>query len=57
MQKTIAVENAVRSHVPIIFNAGRTPLTESGLVGSRDLHNHWAQESFDQASLIREFVK
>jgi acetolactate synthase-1/2/3 large subunit len=52
-----AIMNAARSHVPIIFSAGRTPVTESGVVGSRDLQIHWAQESFDQASLIREFVK
>ncbi len=51
------IMNAARSHVPIIFSAGRTPVTEAGLVGSRDVQIHWAQESFDQASLIREFVK
>ncbi|MFH1242269.1 MAG: thiamine pyrophosphate-requiring protein [Pseudomonadota bacterium] len=52
-----AIMNAARAHVPIIFSAGRTPITESGLVGSRDVQIHWAQESFDQASLVREFVK
>lgn len=52
-----AIMNAARTHVPIIFTAGRTPLTEAGLVGSRNVYIHWAQESFDQASLIREFVK
>ncbi len=54
---TAAIMNAARAHVPIIFSAGRTPITESGLPGSRDVQIHWAQESFDQASLVREFVK
>ncbi|MGC9197143.1 MAG: thiamine pyrophosphate-requiring protein [Syntrophobacteraceae bacterium] len=49
--------NAARDHIPILFTAGRTPLTEHGLTGSRDLYIHWAQESFDQASMIREYVK
>src|SRR5438552_94033 len=49
--------NAARSNVPIIFSAGRNPLTESGMHGSRNRAIHWAQESFDQAGMIREFVK
>ena len=52
-----AIINAARAQVPIIFSAGRTPLTEAGFTGSRDVLIHWAQESFDQASLVREFVK
>ena len=52
-----AIINAARAHVPIIFSAGRTPLTEAGFTGSRNVLIHWAQESFDQASLVREFVK
>jgi acetolactate synthase-1/2/3 large subunit len=52
-----AIMNAARAHVPILFTAGRTPLTESGFLGSRDVRIHWAQESFDQGSLVREFVK
>jgi acetolactate synthase-1/2/3 large subunit len=39
------------------MTAGRTPVTEEGLPGSRDLHIHWAQESFDQAAMLREYVK
>jgi acetolactate synthase-1/2/3 large subunit len=54
---TAAIMNAARAQVPIIFSAGRTPFTEAGVAGSRDVQIHWAQESFDQASLIREFVK
>ncbi len=52
-----AIINAARAQVPIIFSAGRTPLTEVGFTGSRNVLIHWAQESFDQASLVREFVK
>ena len=52
-----AIINAARAHVPIIFSAGRTPLTEAGFTGSRNVLIHWAQESFDQATLVREFVK
>jgi acetolactate synthase-1/2/3 large subunit len=49
--------NAARSNVPILFSAGRNPITEAGHAGSRDRHIHWAQESFDQAAMVREFVK
>ena len=49
--------NAMRDGVPILFTAGRTPITEAGQLGSRDLHIHWAQESFDQAQMVREYVK
>ena len=36
---------------------GWTAITERGLPASRNLSIHWAQESFDQAGLVREFVK
>jgi acetolactate synthase-1/2/3 large subunit len=49
--------NAARDNIPILFTAGRTPLTESGFPGSRDLYIHWAQETFDQAGMVREYVK
>jgi acetolactate synthase I/II/III large subunit len=52
-----AIMNAARAHVPILFSAGRTPITEEGLRGARNVYIHWAQESFDQGSLVREFVK
>src|SRR4029453_3909011 len=51
------VINAARSQVPILFTAGRTPITEAGMGGSRDRPIHWAQEAFDQGGLAREFVK
>jgi acetolactate synthase-1/2/3 large subunit len=52
-----AIMNASRLNVPMIFSAGRTPLTEEGLRGSRTNFIHWGQESFDQGSLLREFTR
>ena len=50
--------NASRMNVPILFSAGRTPLTESGaLPAARNNYIHWAQEHFDQGGMLREFVK
>lgn len=49
--------NAARSQVPMFFTAGRTPLFESGVHGARDNTIHWGQEMFDQAAMVREFVK
>ena len=49
--------NANRDNAPILLMAGRTPITESGLHGSRSRNIHWAQEMFDQAGMLREFVK
>jgi acetolactate synthase-1/2/3 large subunit len=50
--------NASRMQIPILFTAGRTPLTESGAVfGARNNYIHWAQEHFDQGAMLREFVK
>ncbi|HSB82762.1 MAG TPA: thiamine pyrophosphate-requiring protein, partial [Candidatus Methylomirabilis sp.] len=52
-----ALINAARANIPLLMTAGRTPLVESGLLGARDLYIHWAQEAFDQAGMIREFLK
>jgi acetolactate synthase-1/2/3 large subunit len=50
--------NASRQNVPILFTAGRTPITESGaLTAARNNYIHWAQEHFDQGGMLREFVK
>lgn len=54
---TCGVITAARGRVPVFLAAGRTPLTEEGLPGSRDLYIHWAQEAFDQAGMLREYVK
>jgi acetolactate synthase I/II/III large subunit len=52
-----AALNAARENVAILLTAGRSPLTETGLLGARDGYIHWAQEMYDQAGMIREVVK
>jgi acetolactate synthase-1/2/3 large subunit len=54
---TGGIINAARANTPMLFTAGRTPLTEGDESGSRDGNIHWAQESFDQGSMVREWVK
>jgi len=51
------IMNAFRTGIPLIFTAGRTPITEGEIKGGRNIFVHWAQESFDQASMVREYVK
>src|SRR4030095_2789316 len=48
----------VRAPLPVVLRAGRAPFTTSGeLVGSRDTYVHFVQEPFDQASLVRPYLK
>ena len=49
--------NMARDNVPVLLCAGRTPLTDSGHIASRNGAIHWGQESFDQGGMVREFVK
>lgn len=49
--------NASTDRIPILLAAGRSPLFEDSVLGSRDGTIHWPQEMFDQASLVRELVK
>lgn len=49
--------NAARENVPLLFTAGRTPILEEGAPGHRTSAIHWGQEMFDQAGMVREFVK
>ena len=49
--------NAARDNAPILVAAGRTPITENGHHGSRNVGIHWMQENFDQAAIVREHVK
>lgn len=49
--------NAYRQNVPMLFTAGRTPWTESGVPGGRNNYINWAQEQFDQGAMLREFMK
>ena len=53
----VGLLNAARDAVPILFTSGRTPITESGRLGSRDLPIHWGQEMRDQGAMLREYVK
>jgi acetolactate synthase-1/2/3 large subunit len=49
--------NMARDSVPVLLCAGRTPVTETGHIASRNGNIHWGQESFDQGGMVREFVK
>src|ERR1700744_517219 len=49
--------NASTDRIPILLAAGRSPLFEDSVLGARDGAIHWAQEMYDQASMVREFVK
>lgn len=49
--------NAARQNVPVLLFAGRTPIAEAGAYGARNRVIQWAQESFDQAGMVREYVK
>ena len=51
------IMGANRGRAPILFTAGRTPITEEGHPASRARFIHWAQESYDQAAMVREYVK
>lgn len=51
-----SIMGAQRSRIPLLFFAGRTPVTEKGNPASRSSFVHWAQECFDQAGIVREFV-
>src|SRR5438094_882190 len=49
--------NAARDNIPLLLAAGRTPLTETGSIASRNRSIHWGQEAFDQGGMLREYVK
>ena len=49
--------NAARDNIPVLLAAGRTPLTETGSIASRNRPIHWGQEAFDQGGMLREYVK
>jgi acetolactate synthase I/II/III large subunit len=52
------MHNMFRSRLPVLLMAGKAPYTtHSELVGSRDTHVHFVQEPFDQASLVRPYLK
>src|SRR5580658_2169764 len=53
-----AMHNLFRSRLPVLLMAGKAPYTVNDeLVGSRDTYVHFIQEPFDQASLVRPYLK
>ena len=54
----MAIQNLFRYRLPVMLLAGRAPFTLHGeLRGSRDTYVHFVQDSFDQASIVRPYVK
>lgn len=54
----MAMHNLFRARVPILLMAGRAPTTTFNHVeGGRDTYVHFVQEPFDQASVVRPYVK
>jgi len=53
-----AMHNIFRSRLPVLLMAGKAPYTANDeLIGSRDTYVHFVQEPFDQASLVRPYLK
>jgi len=48
---------ASSTQIPLILVAGRTPVVERGIFGSKGHRIHWTQESRDQGALIRDSLK
>jgi acetolactate synthase-1/2/3 large subunit len=54
----MGMHDVCRARVPLLLMAGRAPFTIRGeLPGSRDTYVHFVQEPFDQASIVRPYVK
>ena len=54
----MALHNLCRARIPVLLMAGKAPYTTRGeLPGSRDTYVHFVQEPFDQASVVRPYVK
>ena len=54
----MGAHNLFRSRTPVLLMAGRTPYTIHGeLPGTRDNYVHFVQEPYDQASIVRPYVK
>jgi acetolactate synthase-1/2/3 large subunit len=54
----MAMHNARRGRLPLLLMAGKAPYTVRGeLPGSRDNYVHFIQEPFDQAGIVRPYVK
>jgi acetolactate synthase I/II/III large subunit len=54
----MGMHNLFRSRLPVMLMAGTAPFTSYGeLTGSRDTSVHFIQQPYDQASLVRPYVK
>ncbi len=54
----MGLHNLFRARLPVLLMAGRAPYTTRGeLPGSRDSYVNFVQEPFDQASVVRPYVK
>jgi acetolactate synthase-1/2/3 large subunit len=54
----MALHNLCRTRVPVLVMAGRAPFSSFGeLHGGRDTYVHFVQEPFDQAGIVRPYVK
>jgi len=54
----MAIQNLFRYRLPVMLFAGQAPFTLHGeLTGSRDTYVHFVQDSFDQGSIVRPYVK
>ena len=54
----MAIQNAFRYRLPVLLIAGRAPFAIHGeLPGGRDTYVHFVQDSFDQGSIVRPYVK
>lgn len=54
----MGAHNALRTRVPLLLVAGRAPYSSHGeALGTRDNYVHFVQEPYDQAALVRPYMK
>ena len=54
----MGLHNLCRTRIPVLLIAGRAPMsTFDSATGGRDTYVHFIQEPFDQASVVRPYVK
>ncbi len=53
----MGVINAASDNIPLLMMSGRTPITESGRLGSRMTPIQYGQEMYDQSSLVSNVAK
>lgn len=55
---SMGLHNLCRARIPVLLIAGRAPMsTFDAATGGRDTYVHFIQEPYDQASLVRPYVK